>query len=333
MPRPRTPLLAVVVALASPSLALADDRAAAQQLFQQGKELMRAGNVAEACPKFEAAAQFSSTPGVRLNLADCWSKLGRTASAWSKFDEAIGLAERSGDAVAADVARAGRAGLEPQLVYLTVVVKTASAIPGLEVKRDGEKLPPAVWGIPIPVDPGAHEVVAEAPGRKRWSATQTLTTAGTRASVVVPVLDVDATIAVALQAPITTEPRPPEPSPLASPRPGGTQRLAGWVTAGVGAVGLGIGTYFAFDALSERGDYRSHLNASGQCADATCQADSHSAYNAGNVATAGFVAGGAVLATGIVLLVTAAPRPHGPTARVIPIVAPQTAGLGLVGDW
>src|ERR1700679_3410075 len=103
----RTLQLALVVAVATVARSsYADDRAAAQLLFQQGKDLMRSGDFAHACPKFEAAGQFSATPGVRINLADCWVKLGRTASAWGKFDEALSLAERSGDKPAADAARA-----------------------------------------------------------------------------------------------------------------------------------------------------------------------------------------------------------------------------------
>ncbi len=130
-------LAAALAVLTAP--ARADDRAAAQQLFQQGKELMRAGSFAEACPKFEAAEKFSATPGVRLNLAECWVKLGRTASAWGKYDEALLMAERGGDKAAAAVASAGKAALEPQLVYLTVAVGDPARVPGLEVHRDGEE--------------------------------------------------------------------------------------------------------------------------------------------------------------------------------------------------
>ncbi|HEX8793092.1 MAG TPA: hypothetical protein VF765_19240, partial [Polyangiaceae bacterium] len=97
--------------------ARADDRAAAQLLFDQGKELMAAGKTADACPKFEASAQLSHTPGVRLNLVDCWAAIGRTASAWAMAAEAIDLAERQGDQVAATAARQRHEALQKQLTY------------------------------------------------------------------------------------------------------------------------------------------------------------------------------------------------------------------------
>jgi hypothetical protein len=181
-------LLLAILAGAVTSVAHADDRAAAQQLFLEGKELMRAGTFEQACQKFEAASQLSSTPGVRLNLADCLEKLGHTASAWARFDEALSMAERNGDGAAAELARKGRARLEPQLAYLTIVVPPAAVVAGLEVKRDGETLPKAAWGTGIPVDPGDHEVSAEAPNRARWSKKTAVVGSGAKVTVEVPPL-------------------------------------------------------------------------------------------------------------------------------------------------
>jgi thioredoxin-like negative regulator of GroEL len=82
-------LLATGAALALTALPVhADDRAIAQQVFQEARELMAAGKFVEACPKFAAAAQLSPTAGVRLNLSDCYAALGKVASAWGKADEA-----------------------------------------------------------------------------------------------------------------------------------------------------------------------------------------------------------------------------------------------------
>ncbi len=151
------------------SMGRADDRAVAEQAFQQGRQLMAEGKVAEACPKFAAAAQLSQTTGVRLNLADCYAKLGKLASAWAKAEEALTFAERAGDSAAATLARAQMAALKPILTYLTVSVTDASAVQAMEVTIDGEKLPAAVWGTPFPVDAGEHEVTARAPGYGPYS--------------------------------------------------------------------------------------------------------------------------------------------------------------------
>ncbi|HEY6460533.1 MAG TPA: hypothetical protein VIY73_10300, partial [Polyangiaceae bacterium] len=115
MNRLRALILAAATATLSSSLvastALADDRATAQRLFEEGQKLFKDGQTADACAKFEGAAVLVNSPGVRLNLARCYEKLGRTASAWTKYDEAQVAAERVGDRAAAAAARQGRAAI------------------------------------------------------------------------------------------------------------------------------------------------------------------------------------------------------------------------------
>jgi hypothetical protein len=178
---------AAVVALMASS-ARADDKAIAQQAFREGRELMAAGRVAEACPKFAAAAQLSPTAGVRLNLAACYGKLGRVASGWAKANEALSIAERAGDLAATKLAQEQISALEPRLSYLTVVVQRTSAAPGLEVTLDGEAIPSQVWGTALPVDPGDHEVTARAPGFQPSTTKTTITGDGTRTTVPLPTL-------------------------------------------------------------------------------------------------------------------------------------------------
>src|SRR5215472_15771101 len=218
---------ATILSLANARSARADDKAEAQLLFEEGKALVAAGKVAEACPKFEAAAQLSRTPGVRLNLADCWERLGRTASALKRFREAQDLAEAVGDTPAADAARDRQARLIPQLTNLIVSVPGESAAPGLEITRDGEKLPPDQWGTPAPVDPGPHDITAKAPGRTGWSVKQAAVGAGSTVTVTVPPLRVED----------GAEPRP-------SGGGLGTQRILALTSVGLGLVGVGVGSYF-----------------------------------------------------------------------------------------
>ncbi|HEY2516138.1 MAG TPA: hypothetical protein VGI39_34945, partial [Polyangiaceae bacterium] len=159
-------LLLALAPMAFPSVAHADDRAAARTMFDEGRRLMKAGKVAEACAKFEASSHLTQTAGVRLNLAVCWAKQGRTASAWGMYDEARALAERSGDTAAIEVADKGKAELGPKLSKLVVTVATGT--PGIEVTRDGEPVPAGAYGMGVPVDPGEHRIEAHAAGRKAW---------------------------------------------------------------------------------------------------------------------------------------------------------------------
>ncbi|HEY3817788.1 MAG TPA: hypothetical protein VGL81_11480 [Polyangiaceae bacterium] len=299
-----------VAALVSGRTARAEDRAAAQLLFDQGKSLMAEGRLGEACQKFEASAQLSQTPGVRLNLVDCWSAMGRTASAWAMSEEALGLAERSGDGPAAMAASQRRDALQKQLTYLAVTVPPDAALPGLEIARDGQRMLAAEWGMPVPVDPGPHTVSAQAPGRAPWSSTQTLAAPGATVTVAVPVL-------VETSA-----------SEAASPRMHGT-RVVGLVTAGVGVVGLAVGAALALDAASQKSTYEAHEGPGGQCADLTCQTASHDAYAAGTWSTVAFLAGGAACAAGAFLWFYA----PGASTGVAPAVGPHTAGLAFQGAW
>ncbi len=333
---PRRLVLAflVAVSLAAP-VVRADDLATAQQLFRQGRAMMSEGKVAEACVKFEGAAQLSPTAGVRLNLAECWAKLGRTASAWAKYEEAQTLAERAGDAAAAQVARERRAELEPRLSFLTIAVPAEAVVDGLEISRDGMRLPPAAWNTPVPVDPGDHMVVARAPRRKPWSERPSVAGAGVRLSVLVPVLAFDP-----MEGSTGSPPVDPSEPPLASSdvavRDGrdDTQRTIALVTGGVGVIGLGVGTYFGFRAMAKQDEYEEHRGADGRCLDMECQTSSEDAHAAGNLSTVGFVAGGALVAAGVVLWLTAPEGdPATMSARIGAAASPRMAGIEMRGTW
>ena len=100
MPRTLAAALTLLVTL-SPVVAAAQsssgDKAAADALFDEGKRLLAAGDTAQACAKFETSMKLFDQLGTRLNLADCYEKVGRTASAWAEFREAASLATKRGN--------------------------------------------------------------------------------------------------------------------------------------------------------------------------------------------------------------------------------------------
>jgi tetratricopeptide (TPR) repeat protein len=157
----------VTLAVEPRASAQGDEQATSRAHFDEGRRLAASGQYELACPKFEAARKLHTSAGVLLNLADCYDKIGRTASAWTMFGEAApvaSLAERLDDAAEA---RRRQAVLEPGLVHLSI--RVSHEVAGFTLTRDDTEVPPEAWNEPIPVDPGAHELRAQAPGCRPWT--------------------------------------------------------------------------------------------------------------------------------------------------------------------
>ena len=98
----------------------AQDKAAAETLFNAAQELMKTGNFAEACPRFGASYKLDPALGTLLNMATCYEMLGHIASAWGHYREVIVHATKTGDQARIDIARARIAAIEPRLPKLTI---------------------------------------------------------------------------------------------------------------------------------------------------------------------------------------------------------------------
>lgn len=300
--------------------------ATAEALFKQGRELMKAGKYAPACSKFEASQQLEPGLGTLLNLAECYEKSDRTASAWAEYRKAIPLARAAGSKARQDLATERAQRLEERLSTLTIRAVGDQA-PGsrLEVRRDGVAVQSAELGSAIPVDPGDHLIEASAPGRQPWSSTIHVGPNADKVSVEIPQLASDAVVAPGPPAPplvsaaTTTSPPASDQPPL----DGSAQRVTGVVLGGAGVVGIGLGTFFGLRAFSKWDEVK------GACADYPyeCGPESaerrSSASSAGTASTVAFIAGGALLATGMVLYVTAPSK----KTRAAMVVGPSSVGV------
>jgi hypothetical protein len=330
-------LLAVAAVLAAaPALAqpTPDDKAAAEALFEHAKVLMKEGRFAEACPKLEESQRLDAGVGTMLNLGDCYEKSGKTASAWAEFLDAAASARAAGQPEREKRARERAAVLEPRLNRLSITV--AAEVPALEVQRDGVPVQKALWGTPVPLDPGDHNVVAAAPGKKAWSKLVHLDPADlTPVSVVVPALE------DAPPPPRSAEPPPPplptlppnsagasspnQPSspPIQPPRPPPHEpplragQVIGYTAFGLGLAGGAVGGILGTLALMRNSDAALGL-ATGT-----------------NIA---LIAGGATFATGIVVLIATRP-PSAATDRQVmrmriePLAGPGTGGVSVKGSF
>src|ERR1700733_5702276 len=90
-------IIAIAIAIASEQEARAQTpnpsgKIVAEALFEEGRKLVADGNFADACPKFADSQRLDPSPATLLNLASCYEKQGRSASAWVTYREAASAA-------------------------------------------------------------------------------------------------------------------------------------------------------------------------------------------------------------------------------------------------
>jgi hypothetical protein len=307
------------IARADASLA---DKAAAQTLFDEGRKLMAAGKFPEACPKLAESQRLDPGVGTQFHLADCYERLGQTASAWAGFLEAAAGAKSMGQLDREKVAKERAAALAPRLSKVTIT-SAQSTIAGLEIKRDGAVVGRPLWGTAIPVDPGPHSIEATAPGKKPWQTT--VKVEGEKADVVVtiPALDdapPEATAVAPMQASVDTS------------SVGKNRRTLGLVVGGVGIVGLGVGTVFALQAKSKNDDSLPFCPVDKNLCSARGVTLRDEARTSGTIATVAMGAGAVAVAAGAVLFFTA-PSGSAEKASVWLVPTPGGAALGVAGSY
>lgn len=163
----------------------------ADLLFKQGRDLMAAGKLAEACAAFEASNQLEPAVSTLLNLGACREKNGQIATAYGAYANAERLARQATDAdgrALDSVAAEHVARVEPLVSKLTIVVPDRDRVAGLEIRRNGELVEPATWGEPLALDGARYELTARAPGRVEWKLSVTLARERDQRVVTLPLL-------------------------------------------------------------------------------------------------------------------------------------------------
>ncbi len=299
----------------------------AQALFEEGRALMEAGKPQLACPKFEESNTVDPSAGTLLNLGKCLEALGRTASALSRYKEAVVVGKAANKARQVTAAEEFIVALEPKLSKLTVEV--VSRAPGLVVERTSLRASSPVVDVSNPdsrvsvaVDPGEYRIDARAPGYRSWSTSVTVGPEGDAKTVSVPEL----VLVAATKGP-----------PIAKPHDTATThfsplRIASLATGGVGLVLVGIGAAFGGLTLADASTAASDPTL---CPNKKCTQKGEefveAARTKGVVSTVGLSIGGAALAAGAVMFVLSLgeEKHAGPTKpkatsglSVMPLVVP-----------
>lgn len=320
-------LLAAALALAPTAAAQPLDPAAAEALFRAGREAADRHDYAAARAKFLESQRLDPAPGTLLNIADCEEHLGLVASAWEHLVAAADQLPRGDDRV--PFTRARIASVERRLPRLTLTLSPLAPA-GTRVLRDGVEVRAAALGVPVPVDPGEHEIVVLAPGRARSSSHVAVREAETKEVALEPGDE------TALPWP-TAQARGDAPAAGqggGAPAPGAEggssdpRGTLGLVLGGVGAAGLAVGAVAGIMAFGAGSTFKANCDASGACNQQGLDAAS-SGKTLTTVSTVSFVLGLAAGGAGAYFFLT---RDRGgrPTTALVTTGAPGGGGLSLV---
>lgn len=282
-------------------------KAMAEALFREATELVASGQHVKACERFEASQRAEPALGTVLHLADCYDRIGRTASAWVWFVEAREQARASNQSEREQIASRRASDLERRLSTIRIDVPPEARLPGLTLEMNGAPVPASSFGVPIPVDPGRSYVRAAAPGYFPWTQVLYLEPGPDRRNVELPLLSRRA-----------SEPKPSSASVAAKPGP---PRWVGFALGGGGLFGLGAATVLGIRAHDLDRQSRD------ECRADACNAEGKSlrdrAFGAANAATVAAIAGGALVAAGVTWVVLV---PSSSEKRSIELGARVTSG-------
>jgi hypothetical protein len=311
--RPLLLALLLLPALAGPASAqqISDaDRATARTLAAEAHKAFDKKDYVTAADRFERAASLVHAPTMLLGLAQSNIALGKLVAAQEvlnrtlragvppgsppAFTRALGDAKKELDA------------LTPRIPFVIVQV-TGPSTSAVKASIDGVELPAAAIGVKRPVDPGKHQVRAGAQGYTQAEAVVTLAEGKTE------------TVTLELRA----DPNAVTPAPAAA---SSVQFMVGIAGVAVGGAGIIVGAAAGGAAFAKHGDLANKCP-SGNCNSSVTQSDLNTYRGIANTATAGFVIGGALAVTGIVLMVTAPKAKPEAAAWVAPVIGPGTLGV------
>ena len=306
-----------------PCLAAADEvaprpheprQALAEALFQEARDLVAKGKPELACPKFAESQRMDPATGTLLNLATCHEIVGKLASAWSEFSQALISAQHDGREDRVRLAKDRLRVLENKVPHVTIRVPAESANLPLDIRLDEVPVGRPAWGTALPVDPGKHVITARAPGRAPWLR-EVLVDAETREHTI----DIDTNV---------------EAFTYASDTEARKRRTIVRITGGVGAAGIVAGSLFGLYA------FRRWHDADGACP--TGKGCNPTAIDARSTANTSAICADIAFGIGIAGLAVASyvwattPRPataSGMHIQAVPVLGPAAMGLGMEGQF
>ena len=310
--------LAVVLVGAGATAAHAQTREAdAERLFREGQKLLEERRYGEACPKFEQAYKKDGALGTLLNLAFCHKEQGAIWYAWLEFREAESKATELDRADRRDFAHARLIELEKGLPK--VIIDNPRKVPLTDVLVEDRKVWEAERGAIFAAEAGARKFTFRAKGKK--AATVLINVARGERAQRVPVPELETLTADDVPPPTVVSGPPDAPKrdavPL-PPAPDGSpslQKTIGWIAIGVGSGAAAIGIVTGA------------ITWLGPCGHKACSTDERSnSSTTAAISTVSLVGAGALVVTGLVLVLTAPASGASASATLLPerrIAAPR----------
>jgi hypothetical protein len=288
----------------------AETRTAARDLATQGGQAYDAGQYAQANDFFSRAYELVHAPSIALMRARSLAKLGQLLEAIDTYEQTarVKLAADAPQAyvAAVDTARTELESVRLRVPRLKLSLTHVQAGESPKVTIDDKPTPAALLGVERPMNPGAHHVAVLVSRQIR--ATRELELEEGKSYEVeldaAPVSEsgpaVKAPDSMAMVAPSVP---PNTNAPASSSIP--PTRVLGYAAVGLGAVGLGVGTYTGLVALH----HKSQLDAA--CHPGCPESSSADLSGFRNNRTASWLSYGvgvAAAATGVLLLTLGDPK-------------------------
>jgi hypothetical protein len=314
----------------------AADRTTARRLGNEGVVALKAGDFETAADRFERANDLVPAPSFLVLLARARVGQGRLVEAYEIYRTIIreGVQPDKPEAFKRALADAKQEvkAVEPRLAW--VAVNVVGARPEqVEVTLNGSVIPSAALGAQRPVDPGVLRVEARAEGYRPAEAVVELTEGQHLPPIELRMVELpkpQPVVALRQEQPIMTADGG-EPSFV-------SQSSLGYIALGLGGAGLAVGAVTGIIAINRRqelDDIPCIEQVGELCYANNDPATVNAAFAAkddlqtfATAATISFIAGGALAATGFLLLVTA---PEDPPASAQAIRVHPYVGFGSIG--
>jgi hypothetical protein len=335
-----TAFLAVVLgALTAPQAARASEKEEARKHYDRAIELVDDGQLEGAIVEFQRSYDLTHHFAVLYNIGQVFVSLAKPVEAVDAYQRYLVDGGKKIPAVRHTEVEKEIARQRARIATLQI-----RGLPeGAMVRLDGKEIGKAPIAAPVRVGVGTHAIAASAEGYDR--AEKEVTVAGEDQKVV----------ELVLAKHVVEAPPPPPVVPVAPPvflpavsapivvsapvEPPARQqsmsrlRIAGIVSGAAGVAGLAAGTACWLVAKSRHDEAMGNVNQDYDKAQ-SLQGEAHDFVTAGN---ASFIAGGVLVALGVVLYFVGAPdgQPATPDTHVhlMPAVGSGFAGLNAGGTW